>query len=278
MDDRETVEHIPWAELTSRPGIDQRLVYAAVGMAALIVGVLAGKVFLSGGEPTPLAPTTMVVASSTTTTTTLPLYSEADLYAADVTSPERAAATRAEWFVTDFFTTDLDPAGGADVRAALPDGSELPSRGDETAGAVGYVEWARALRVEPIGRDTYRVDVAFRAVGAPPERGFLRLPVKGVAVTVAVASDGGTTVVDLPSPIVLPAGPEPVPWPETEAQAPAEVVAGAVTLAAAWGSEPRLIASQSIAQGWRMVMTVTDEAGNRWPLALKLDATGRAVG
>ncbi|MDX1691074.1 MAG: hypothetical protein R3290_08645 [Acidimicrobiia bacterium] len=288
MDDRETVEHVPWAELAGG-GSDERratLVLAAVGLGALIVGLFVGRAVLAPA-PTPIAAVPVDTTSAgpgattgggpepTTTTTEAPLYREADLFASGPDTDEQAAAARAEWFVFDYFTADLEPGGGADVRAALPSGSDVPVRSGEAAGSVAYVEWAKALSVERVGSDTYRVEVAFRAVGAPPDRGFLRLPVRVVAVTVAVTPGGGTTVVDLPAPASLPPGPEPAPWPTQEAEAPAEVVAGAIAAAAAWGSEPRMLASQAVGDGWRVVLSVSDEVGNRWPLALTLDSTGR---
>ena len=122
---------------------------------------------------------------------------------------ERAAVARAEWFVTDYFTADLEPSGSADVRTALPAGAELPDMPQDAAASLSYVEWARAFRVEEAGDGLFRVGVVFRALGAPPDRGFYRLPVRAVEVLVQVNEDGGSVVVDLPTPVALPAGPEP---------------------------------------------------------------------
>jgi hypothetical protein len=41
-----------------------------------------------------------------------------------------------------------------------------------------------------------------------------------------------------------------------------------------WGSEHRLLGSYRITGGWRVMLTAVDELGNRWPLAVYVDATG----
>ncbi len=35
-----------------------------------------------------------------------------------------------------------------------------------------------------------------------------------------------------------------------------------------WGTEPRLVSASAVAEGWRVVMTIADGVGNRWPLAI----------
>jgi hypothetical protein len=114
------------------------------------------------------------------------------------------------------------------------------------------------------------VAVAFRMLGAPPDRGFSRQPVRAVEVLVAVSEDGGTTVLDLPAPTRLPAGPEPEPWPEGGDDAPSAVVDEAIEAASLWGSEPRVVSSHRTADGWRVVITVADAVGNRWPMAVSV--------
>jgi hypothetical protein len=120
--------------------------------------------------------------------------------------------------------------------------------------------------------------VAFRALGAPPDRGFYRLPVRAVEITVAVAADGGSTVVDLPTPVALPAGPEPDAWPQEAAEAPQWVLDAAVAAAGAWGVEPRLVTAHQAETGWRVILTLADEVGNRWPVALFVESPAEAGG
>jgi hypothetical protein len=82
--------------------------------------------------------------------------------------------------------------------------------------------------------------------------------------------DGGTVVTDLPEPAPLPAGPEPDGWPTESADPPEEVVDDVLFAVAGWGVEPRLVAAYPMPLGWRVVITVADEVGNRWPLVVTI--------
>jgi hypothetical protein len=284
MDDHEEFEHVPWSELNAAasPSRPRSLYLAAAVVGAIVFGVLVGR--FMGGPATPAAPGTSIeggeterAAAEPSTTIGLPelpgLYSEADLMAFPMVTPERAAATRAEWFVYDYFTADMEPTGSADVLSALPAGAVLPEMPQDSASSLSYVEWARAFRVEEIGGGEYRVGVVFRLLGAPPDRGFFRLSARAVEVTVLVDEDGGTVVADLPAPIALPAGPEPAAWPdEGSEEIPAEVVDHAIVLARAWGDEPRVVVGQAVDGGWRVVLTLADEVGNRWPFAVRVSS------
>ena len=88
----------------------------------------------------------------------------------------------------------------------------------------------------------------------------------------AVAADGGTTVVDLPTPVALPAGPEPAAWPAEAAEAPQWVLDEALAAVSGWGTEARLVAAQAAGAGWRLVLTVADEVGNRWPVSVAVSS------
>jgi len=293
MEEHEEFEHIPWSQLVERRSVagGRILRIGAAIVGAVVLGIVAGRAFgpaAPAGEPGPSATASAAgdipVSSTVAPTTTfgegalpqLPgLYSEADLMALPPVGPERAAATRAEWFVYDYFTADMEPSGSADVAAALPSGAALPEMPQDAVGSLSYVEWARAFEVREIGEGTYRVGVVFRALGAPPDRGFVRLAARAVEVTVEVSPDGGTAVTDLPSPVPLPAAAEPQPWPdEAAADAPAAIVDGAILAAAAWGSEPRLVGAQPVEGGWRVVLTIADEVGNRWPVAVRVNDLG----
>ncbi|HSG78176.1 MAG TPA: hypothetical protein VLD62_01240 [Acidimicrobiia bacterium] len=282
MDDRETVEHVPWAELTSRatPGRRELVILGGAVVGALVLGVVVGRSLVGASSPPEAVTATAPPATTadTTTTTAKPLYSEADLLGYDLGDLERAAVARAEWFVTDFFTADLDVNGAADVEAALADDIHVPDRGGEISGSVAYVEWARAFSIEAVGSSAYRVAVAFRLVGAPPDRGFYRVPVKAVSVDVAVTPEGGTTVLDLPTPVAFPAGPDPSPWRVgEEAEAPSAIVDRAIAIATAWGDEPRLLGTRAVTGGWRIILSVADPFGLRWPFAVTLDDEGRPL-
>lgn len=279
MDEREEMEQVPWQDLFAESEPEdqrRRAIYVGAGLVgAMIAGIFMARVwFEPGPPPAPVAPAVEegVEADSPDGEALpeipgLPLYSEADLMAHPPDPSQRAAMARAEWFVTDYFTADLEPNGSADILAALPSGA-LEAYPQDSSGSVSYVEWARAFRVAPVGDGTYRVGVVFRTLAAPPDRGFIRQPVRAVEIRVAVAGDGGATVLDIPSPIPLPAGPEPDALAEAVIDAPQAVVEAAAAQASGWGSDPRVVSVRRSGADWRVVVTVADAAGTRWPLAV----------
>ncbi len=149
MEEHEEFEQIPWSELTTRPPDGRRrLIYlVAGGLGALILVVLVARAFMSSSPADPVAPSITLAQTETTATTSAAvpttaapaspapslLYREADLMAFPATPGERAAVARAEWFVTDYFTADLEPTGSADVRAALPGGAAMPEMPQDSA-------------------------------------------------------------------------------------------------------------------------------------------------
>lgn len=282
MDHPEDVESVPWSELleaTDPSDERRRVAYLAAGLVgAVVLGAVIARAWWSPSAPTIVAPASTVAAPlegaadvSTSTAAVAPLYSEADLMADPPDPGARAAVVRAEWFVSDYFTADYEPGGSGDVRAALPGSAEIPDLPHDGTGGLSYVEWARAFKVETVGDGSYLVSVAFRALGAPADGAFLRQPVRAVAVQVGVLGDGAS-VLDLPRPISLPAGPEPEPWPTEAADPPTEVVDRAAARASVWGSEPRIVSTTRIDGGWRVITTVADSVGNRWPLSIIIEA------
>jgi len=293
VEEHEEYEQIPWAQLTGGPpGGKRRVVYmVAAALGTLVLAILVGRAFLSSpAETVAPAETPAGVAgdgaagegpptsAADITSPSALLYREADLMAFSGSVGERAAVARAEWFVTDYFTADLEPSGSADVRTALPAGAEVPDMPQDAAASLSYVEWARAFRVEELGDGLFRVGVVFRTLGAPPDRGFYRLPVRAVEVLVQVNEDGGSVVADLPAPVALPAGPEPAGWPEESQEPPHRVADAALRLVAGWGQDPRLVSAQRSEQGWRVVLTLADEVGNRWPAAVFVEAANDEAG
>lgn len=286
MEQTEDVESVPWSELleTSDPTAERRrIAYLAVGLvAAVVLGAVIARAWWAPSPPTIIAPAgaeapvaadggiASDAAPSSTTVPTVPLYSEADLMADPPDPDARAAIVRAEWFVTDYFTADYEPAGSSDVRAALPSGADLPDLPQDGVGGVSYVEWARAFEVQEVGDGSYVVGVVFRALAAPAEGSFVRLPVRAVEVHVGVMGEGAS-VLDLPRPVPIPAGPEPPAWPDASVEPPGAIVEVAAAQASAWGSEPRIVSAAEVAEGWRVVATVADGVGNRWPLSILVD-------
>lgn len=285
MDRNEDAESIPWGDLLeeAEPGQDlRRIAYMAVGiLGAVAFGALVARSWWSPGAPTVIAPATPIAieapepgdlsTGSTPTTSIPPLYSEADLMADPPDPSERIAVARAEWFVTDYFTADYEPTGSGDVRAALPGAADVPDLPQDGRGGISYVEWARAFHVEQASDGAYAVSVAFRALAAPPDGAFIRLPVRAVEVMVGVENEGAA-IVDLPRPISLPIGPEAAPWPVAAGEPPPEVVDLAAARASVWGSEPRIVSAAPLEAGWRVVLTVADAVGNRWPLSMIVGA------
>jgi hypothetical protein len=283
MDDREEMEQVPWQDLLAEaePGDERRrAMYLGAGLiGAMLVGMVITRMWWEPGPPpVPVAPAVIEEVPETIDPVSLPevpglpLYSEADLMALPPDPGARAAIAKAEWFVTDYFTADFEPTGSTDVRAALPGGVPTSYPQDGVDG-ISYVEWARAFRVEPEGDGSFRVGVVFRTLAAPPDRGFVRQPVRAVEVLVGVRSDGGASILDLPTPIAVPAGPDPVDLPSPTLDPPEAVVEAAVAQLAGWGSEPRVVSVHRMAVGWRVVLTVVDAAGNRWPLAVRVSET-----
>ncbi|MGH8937342.1 MAG: hypothetical protein ACRDXD_13950 [Acidimicrobiia bacterium] len=275
----EEVEFIPWSDLVARHQESRPwLAYLVAGavVAAALGAVGARAVWRPEATATPTSASAVAEeVPAPPPVTTLPLYSEADLLAGSDDRDHQWAATRAEWFVTDYFTADAEPGGSTAVRAALPEGGPLPPfPQDDPGGGLSYVEWARAFRVERLGEGLFRVAVAYRALGAPAEGAFRRLPVRAVEVVVAVGPDGASAVTDLPAPAPLPADLEPGGWPAEGAPAPPAVLEAALAQASEWGESPEVLSSTGAGAGWRVVVSVADSAGTRWPLALWLDETG----
>jgi hypothetical protein len=281
-EEHEEFERIPWAELLPSSGGPGRLVYlAAAVIGAVVLGVILAKAWPDSGAPAAPSSTTAEPGPLTANTTVpLPmapmLYSEADLMAFPVESDELAAVARAEWFVTDFFTVG-SANGSVEVRSALPAQAAVPDLPQDGSGVAAVVDWARAFRVDAADDGLFEVLVAYR-VRVPLEEEVDRLlPVRGVAVRVLVGLDGGSAVVDLPRPVPLPVSPEPDPWPVDVGEPPEVVVEGAAEAVAGWGTEARVVVAQRTDSGWRVVLTVADEVGNRWPVVMWIDNEGRPL-
>lgn len=272
-DPTEQVEQIPWSELLaeeqrSRPWLG----YVAVALvAALALGFIVSQLFGRSTEPEAAAVSTAAVNPASTVVLPSPaIYSEADLLAALPDQEAAAAVSRAEWFVTDYFTVDGEADRSVQVDAGL---AEVPAA-DPTGAGVSYVEWARAVRAEPLGDHRFRVTVAFRTLSG--EGTYTRNPVRAVAVTIATDSAGGTIVEDLPSPAQLPPPPQGaesgLALAETQLSAAAEQ--SALAEATGWGADPRIVAANESAGRQRVVIEVTDASGWRWPLVIWMTGDG----
>ncbi|MDH5616817.1 MAG: hypothetical protein OEY62_09805, partial [Acidimicrobiia bacterium] len=179
---------------------------------------------------------------------------------------EVSAAARAEWFVTDFFSSGGNPGASQPVLDALPDGSRLPAAAE--LGSTSYVEWAATTHIEAVSGGRFRATVLFRMLVAGDGGNYVRLPVQAVDVVVEVDPGGGTRVVDLPMPVEVPTGPLLPGWADPVEEVPDLVREAALRLAEAWGDEPSYIEASEREGGWRVVVAVVDGAGVRWPMTL----------
>jgi hypothetical protein len=274
----EVYEHIPWAELAVLPREKKPwVVYLAAGaVAAASLGALAARSVGRTPEPPPAAvPPTVTVPVVTTLPWPAPegeLLTEADLLAETPGRGEVSAAARAEWFVTDYFSSGGDPGTDQQVLNALPDGSSLPAA--TGAGFSSYVEWVATSRIEAVGNQRFRSTVLFRMLVSSGDESYVRMPVRAVDVVVEVDAGGGTKVVDLPMPAGVPAGPPLPTWADPVEKVPDLVRAAALRLARSWGADPTVVEGSKREGGWRVVVGVADEAGVSWPLTLWLTDQG----
>lgn len=266
--EEEHFDSIPWSSLIPQTRDRPWLVYVAAGaVVALVLGVLASR---SVGTSAPAATPVTVITSPPVTggvvpPTSQPL-SEADLRA-DLEPGEEgavAAAMRAEWFVTDYFT--LDGAGGRETELAGALGRPFYTVASD---ATTYVEWARAWEVVAEEDGGYRVAVAYRSITAVDgvfERGL----VHGVAVRVQVGVEGGTRVVDLPEPVELPVPPTIAAPPAPELVSDT-IATAALAAAAAWGDPVSVIEGTQYGSEWKVLVEVADDQGNPWPMMVTVD-------
>lgn len=283
----EEYEHIPWSQLV--PVQKDRSLQLAVIVVVVIAALLA-IVFLLR-RPSPITP--VVAATAPPVATTGPLeaagfepesvaadapvplsipqpeapqiYSEADLMAALPPTPELMAIARAEWFVTDYFTVDGDAELADAVSGALPDVVDLPAAEGTT---ISYVEWARSVEVDTDGAGGFDVTVWFRTLYGDRDGGFVRAPVRAVMVSLVTDTAGRLAVADIPMPVPLVPMGIPPSWPAPD-DPPAEVVAQSMETAAVLGENPTLVSAGRDEDGWRVVLSVGDASGLRFPIVVR---------
>ncbi len=269
-------EEIPWTTLLSehRQGRAKTLYVVAGVLVAVVIG-FAGIRWVNApghGEPQTLAPP--VTATTTTAppvtseaTTTTGVLSEADLMAVQPATAELGAVARAEWFVTDYFT--VDGPMPEELPAAFVVDADLPDSFRETASGTSYVEWARAYEVRPTA-DGYAVSVVFRSLTEEPDGAFVRGPVRAVEVLVAVRGEE-TAIADLPIPLMPPVYNSIEGWMKTGEEAHADAVAATLEYAGLFDETAEIVGSGAIGPDWRVVFTIGDRSGNRWPVVMRSD-------
>lgn len=271
-------EEIPWSTLLSedRQGRTKTLYLAAAVVVAVIVGFAGIRWLTAPGHgddaaiAAPVASTSsaVVVESSTSSSTsTTGVLSEADLMAVQPSIAELSAVARAEWFVTDYFT--LDGPFPEELVSAFVNDASLPDLPEPREAAISYVEWARAFDVRPTAQG-YAVSVVFRSLNEEPDGAFVRSPVRAVDVLVAV-DDGQTAIADLPVPILPPVYHTIDGWMQTDEEAHEEAIAATLDYAGMFDQNAEVVQTGSAGPDWRVVFTIGDRSGNRWPVVMRSD-------
>jgi hypothetical protein len=283
-------ETIPWATLAEEIDRGKHRTMALTIAAAVAVGVLAFLVVRTVRQPpgtvvevpstsaSVVAPGPRVTSGVTASTVAPPtaavpdpaspavpagsvVYSEADLRAGVPDADMRLAVARAEWFVSEYFSTG-EVGGGV-----LPEGTIARTVPD---GSYSWVEWARGIAVEATGRGRYDVTVVFRTVAGDGERPVAVTPVRAVQVPVVVDENGASGVADLPSPVPVPDASTSEALPVADGDVPESVASAALEIAGELGGNGAVVGGTQDATGWRVVVEVTDRSGATFPVAVFL--------
>lgn len=287
--DQEVFESIPWEELrdlgdTSRR---RRTWYLIAGAAAVAVLVFSVARAFSAPDPliaevpglTPTTPPASPPTAEGSLPTLPPLESvsptpavmtEADLRASgdpwggeDILQGWQAASY-AEWFVLDFFTLD-----GSDRNATLARWLDYSATG-EPSEALSYVDWVRALEVEPVGDGRWKTVLGMRRLVSLDGAGYSRVPTQAVEVVVDLAT-GTPAIVDIPRFLPLPQGSTGHWWLGESWEAPPPAVIKAarhqMVLSEAGAADGDPVVTRT-GEAWRVQWAVVDAAGISWPVSL----------
>ncbi|MEA2010040.1 MAG: hypothetical protein U9N78_04980 [Actinomycetota bacterium] len=269
-------EEIPWSTLLTenRQGRAKTMYMAAAVIVAVIIGFVGVRWLTAPGhgeQPALAAPietsTTEAVVVEAESSTTTAVLSEADLMAVVPAVAELAAVARAEWFVTDYFTVD-GPIPEELITAFVNDAA-IPDLPTGDGNGISYVEWARAFDVRPTASG-YAISVVFRSLTEEPDGAFVRGPVRAVDVLIAV-EDGETAVAELPIPILPPVYHRIEGWMETEGEAHDEAITATLDYAGMFDENADVVESGAAGPEWRVVFTIGDRSGNRWPVVMRSD-------
>ena len=269
-------EEIPWSTLLSehRHGRAKTLYMVAAVIAAIVVGFVGVRWLTAPGHgdlPALAAPvettTSEVLEVHAESSTTTAVLSEADLMAVEPAVAELAAIARAEWFVSDYFTVD-GPIPEELISAFVND-AVVPDLPDGEGMGISYVEWARAFDVRPT-ISGYVVSVVFRSLTEEPDGAFVRGPVRAVDVLIAV-EEGETAIAELPIPILPPVYHAIDGWMVTNGEAHDAAITATLDYAGMFDENAQVIESGAAGPEWRVVFSVGDRSGNRWPVVMRSD-------
>ncbi len=272
-------EEIPWSTLLTehRQGRAKTLYMAAAVIVAVVIGFVGIRWFTAPGhgeQPALAAPVetttteaVVVETESSSSSTTTAVLSEADLMAVVPAVAELAAVARAEWFVTDYFTVD-GPIPEELISAFVNDAT-IPDLPTGDGARISYVEWARAFDVRPTPGG-YVISIIFRSLTEETDGAFVRGPVRAVDVLIAV-EDGETAVAELPIPILPPVYHAIEGWMVTDGQAHEEAITATLDYATLFDANAEVVESGAAGPEWRVVFTIGDRSGNRWPVVMRSD-------
>ncbi len=269
-------EEIPWRTLLTehRQGRAKTLYTAAAVIVAVVIGFVGIRWFTapSHGEEPALAASTETTTTEagvveTQSSSTTGVLSEADLMAVVPAAPELSAIARAEWFVTDYFTVD-GPIPEELISAFVNDAA-IPDLPKDDGVGISYVEWARAFDVRPT-TSGYAISIVFRSLTEEPDGAFVRGPVRAVDVLIAV-QDGETAVAELPIPILPPVYHAIEGWMVTDGQVHEEAITATLDYASLFDANAEVVESGAAGPEWRVVFTIGDRSGNRWPVVMRSD-------
>lgn len=262
-------EEIPWSMLVDHDRRSRsRTLYIGAAVIVALVVVITGIRWVNGHRHGPSEAVALVTSTTTVPPPTTTVVSEADLMAIEPAADRLAAIARAEWFVTDYFTIDGSPA--PEFLDAFTNDAELPDLPPLTGeSAVSFVEWARAtaVRSHPGG---YVVTVLYRTLYESDEQRFERSPVRGVDVIVIVDGER-TAIAELPQPVPIPVAAGVGGWMDTSREISGEVIAAALETAAGLTQNPALVEAGGSGAAWRVLFTVEDLSGARFPMVLRSD-------
>lgn len=261
----EHLESIPWSQLmVEAKGDRPMLVYvAAAALVALVVGVVLARGF--GQSPRVEANPAPSMPEVVEEPVLSPPISEADLRAPLKTTDtgRLAAIAQAEWFVTDYFTSD--GAGDRDLAIEGALGWKPPAADNDV---LTYVERAQAWDAGEDADGRYRVLVAYRAI-SKLDGVFQRGPVRGVAVPIQIGADGIAKVVDLPEPVSIPKG-SMAGEPFEVGSVPELVADAALDLGQGWGEAASVVGGTELESAWRVLVKMSVPSGS-WPLVIRVD-------
>jgi hypothetical protein len=250
----ELYESIPWDALVTDDAKRRRR-WLSIVAAALVLGALSAAIARnlpsSGDRPVASTPSTVPV----TTTVTTPVAAASD---------GATAAAVAVWFLSDYFTLDGTDITRRSLVEMLPDHVVLPEPASDERSFVETVIPVVVERGDEPG--VHRVVAVVRMLTAPDGSEYLRQPARAVELWVRV-TDEGVGVLDLPRPVPMPD--IAVPALDLEpGDPPQTALEQALEEAALWGTpDLKSVSAETDGERWRIVVTVEDAGGLRWPVA-----------